>query len=41
MSIDSSISGQANTEANEVWRRAFASNGLIRTRRCTPASAAR
>jgi len=26
-------------EANDVWRRAFASNGEMRTRRCTPRSA--
>ena len=28
-----------STEANDVWRRALASNGEMRTRRCTPASA--
>ena len=32
-------SGQTNTDANEVWRRAAWSNGEMRTRRCTPASA--
>ena len=37
-STSSSISGKTNTEANEVWRRALASKGEMRTRRCTPAS---
>src|SRR5580658_10775917 len=38
MSILSSISGDTNTEANDVWRRLPESNGDLRTRRCTPVS---
>ncbi|MNT29521.1 hypothetical protein D3C72_1652670 [compost metagenome] len=34
----SSISGETNTAENEVWRRLPESNGLLRTRRCTPIS---
>src|SRR6266487_4323817 len=34
----SAISGTTSTLANEVWRRLFASNGEIRTSRCTPRS---
>ena len=37
--MSSGSSGQTNTDANDVWRRAAWSNGEIRTRRCTPASA--
>ncbi len=37
----SSISGETNTEANDVWRRLLASNGEIRTSRWTPVSALR
>ena len=36
MSTLSSISGETNTEANDVWRRLLASNGEIRTSRWTP-----
>ena len=32
-SIESSISGETNTELNEVWRRLPESNGDLRTRR--------
>ena len=38
MSMSSSISGDTNTEANEVWRRLPESNGLFLTSRCTPVS---
>jgi len=31
--ISSSMSGKTKTEANEVWRRALASKGEMRTRR--------
>ncbi len=34
----SGISGRTSTAAKLVCRRALASNGLIRTRRCTPRS---
>src|SRR5947207_1803154 len=40
-SIDSSTSGYTNTLAKDVCRLALASNGLLRTRRCTPVSARR
>jgi hypothetical protein len=33
------MSGMTMTEAKEVWRRFAASNGEMRTRRCTPVSA--
>src|SRR3954469_15834018 len=36
--MDSSISGETNTLANEVWRRFAWSKGEMRTRRCTPIS---
>ena len=36
--IVSSICGNTNTDANDVWRRCAASNGEMRTRRCTPDS---
>ena len=32
------VDGEMNTDANDVCRRAFESNGLLRTRRCTPVS---
>ena len=38
-SAEASSIGITSSEANEVWRRFCASNGLIRTRRCTPRSA--
>ena len=38
ISIVSSTTGYTQTDANEVCRRAAASNGEIRTSRCTPAS---
>ena len=38
MLILSSITGDTETAAKLVWRRAWLSNGLMRTRRCTPAS---
>lgn len=38
ISMLSSISGDTNTAVNEVWRRLPESNGLLRTRRCTPIS---
>ncbi len=41
ISTSSSISGETNTEAKEVWRRLLASNGEIRTSRWTPVSAFR
>ena len=34
----SSIAGTQSSDANAVWRRAFASNGEIRIRRWTPRS---
>jgi hypothetical protein len=37
-SIASSISGITSTDAKLVWRRFCESNGLTRTRRCTPPS---
>ena len=37
----SSIDGHTSMAANDVWRRAFESNGLMRTRRCVPRSACR
>ena len=37
-SASSSI-GITSSDANDVWRRFCASNGLMRTRRCTPRSA--
>jgi len=36
--ILSSITGLTVTAAKLVWRRAWLSKGLMRTRRCTPAS---
>ena len=36
-SVDS-MSGTTSTAANDVWRRPWLSNGLMRTRRCVPAS---
>ena len=36
--MSSSTSGSTSTSANVVWRRFWASNGLIRTRRWTPRS---
>ena len=41
MSISSSMAGVTSTDANAVWRRAWASKGLMRTSRCTPVSALR
>ena len=38
-STASSTSGATSTPANAVWRRDWASNGEIRTSRCTPFSA--
>jgi hypothetical protein len=38
-SVTSSTSGDTSTSANAVWRRDCASNGEIRTSRCTPFSA--
>ena len=40
ISMSSSTSGSTSTSANVVWRRFWASNGLIRTRRWTPRSGA-
>ena len=39
ISISPSMSGTTSIEAKDVWRRALASNGEMRTRRCTPPSA--
>ncbi|MDZ7826830.1 MAG: hypothetical protein U5R48_13440 [Gammaproteobacteria bacterium] len=36
--MSSSISGETNTEAKEVWRRLPESNGDLRTSRWTPVS---
>ena len=36
--MHSSITGETSSDAKDVWRRAFASNGEMRTRRCTPRS---
>src|SRR6478735_2779552 len=43
MSMESSLSmsGMTSTAAKLVWRRPWLSNGLIRTRRCVPASTER
>ena len=38
ISMDSSISGETYTLANDVWRRLAWSKGDMRTRRCTPIS---
>ena len=36
-----SMSGTTSTAAKLVWRRPWLSKGLMRTRRCVPASTAR
>ncbi|SKX66748.1 Uncharacterised protein [Mycobacteroides abscessus subsp. abscessus] len=33
-----STTGSTSTSANEVWRRPWLSNGLMRTNRCVPCS---
>ena len=41
MESSDSISGTTSTAAKDVWRRPWLSKGLMRTRRCVPASTER